>query len=126
MMNAENQKTIVYYLAGALLVVGVVCYAAFPDKQPDEPLRILLKNTAGNVIFDHQTHTSDEGYGLEDCTDCHHMWEDDGTMPQQCGECHYTDMDDPLMRKDAFHNLCTGCHEEDGTAPVECADCHAL
>ena len=125
-MKAETQKTIVYYLAGALLVVGVVCYAAFPDKQPDEPLRILLKNTAGNVIFDHQTHTSDEGYGLEDCTDCHHMWEDDGTMPQKCGECHYTDMDDPLPRKDAFHTLCIGCHKEDGTAPVDCAGCHAL
>ena len=125
-MKAETEKMIVYYLAGALLVVGVVCYAAFPDRQPDEPIRILLKSTAGNVIFDHKTHTSDEGYGLEDCTDCHHMWEDDGSMPQKCGECHYKDMDDTPTRKDAFHTLCIGCHEEDGTAPVDCAGCHAL
>jgi hypothetical protein len=124
-MELKKETAIAYVFSAVLLIVGVVCYAAFPMKTPEEPIRILLKGTGGNVLFDHKKHTSEDGYGL-DCTDCHHMWEGDGTKPEACGECHEVDGEDPMKRSDAFHMLCKGCHEDDGTAPVTCQGCHAF
>jgi hypothetical protein len=117
-----------YWLAIALFVIGVVCYAAFPDKTPEEPVRIMLASTAGNVLFDHKVHLSYEGYGI-DCIDCHHVWEEDsGEKPLACGECHEqeSEEEDFPKRSDAFHQQCLTCHEEDGTAPTDCSACHVL
>jgi hypothetical protein len=122
-MDLKTEKIIAYCLAIGLFVVGVVCYAAFPVKAPEEPIRIMLKNTAGNVLFDHKMHTSEDGYGYG-CVDCHHLWENDGKKPEACGECHMTDGEDPIKRSEAFHQQCIGCHENDGTAPTLCAACH--
>jgi len=124
-MELKTERIIAYSLAGILFVMGIVCYAAFPPKTPDEPVRIMLQNTAGNVLFDHKVHASEDGYGL-DCTDCHHMWEDDGSKPEACGECHEVEGEDPIERSEAFHMQCKGCHEDDGTAPVDCSSCHAF
>jgi hypothetical protein len=124
-MELKKETAIAYVFSAVLLIVGVVCYAAFPMKTPEEPIRILLKGTGGNVLFDHKEHTSEDGYGL-DCTDCHHMWEDDGTKPEACGECHEVDGEDPMKRSDAFHMQCIDCHEDDGTAPATCQGCHAF
>lgn len=124
-MGLKTERIIAYCLAGILFVVGIVCYAAFPLKTPDKPVRIMLQNTAGNVLFDHKEHTSEDGYGL-DCKDCHHMWEDDGTKPEACGECHEAEGEDPVKRSEAFHMQCKGCHEDVGDAPVDCSGCHAF
>jgi len=125
-MGLISEKFFAYALAVVLLVVGVVCYAAFAHKAPKEPIRIMLKATAGNVLFDHKQHASEDGYGYE-CIDCHHAWEGEGTKPEACGECHEVDGEDPIKRSEAFHTQCMGCHEEMGTAPVEeCSSCHAF
>ena len=86
-MEIKTERTIAYCLAAILLLVGVVCYAAFPRKAPEQPLRIMFKSTGGNVLFDHKEHMSEEGYGIE-CADCHHTMEDPGEKPEACGECH--------------------------------------
>ena len=122
-MALKTEKTIAYCLAGVLLIVGVVCYAAFPVKRPEDPIRIMLRSTAGNVLFDHKEHASEDGYGLA-CDDCHHMWEDDGQKPESCGECHEPDGEDPIKRSEAFHMQCIDCHDGDDAAPTECAGCH--
>jgi hypothetical protein len=124
-MDLKSEKTLAYYLLAILFVIGVVCYTAFAHKAPEEPIRIMLKSTAGNVIFDHKMHTSEDGYQYE-CIDCHHAWDEGEEKPEACGECHEVNGEDSLKRSDAFHQQCVGCHEDDGTAPVECSGCHAF
>jgi len=118
-MTSKNEQVFAFALAAALLVVGVVCYAAFPPKAPEEPVRIMFKTTAGKVFFDHKTHSSDAGYGVG-CTDCHH----EGEEPVACSECH--DPESEAKRSDAIHTQCKGCHEEGEAGPVKCSACHVM
>ncbi len=126
-MDPKREKNVAYWMAGILFLVGFVCYAAFPDRMPDEPVRIMLVNTAGSVLFDHKEHTTEDGYGFA-CVDCHHMLEEPDERPSACGECHEKESEEEDMpkRSDAFHQQCLGCHQEDGVAPVECSACHVL
>ena len=123
-MDIKNERMIAYCLAVILFVVGVICYTAFAKKAPEQPIRIMFKNTGGNVLFDHKIHLAESGYGL-DCTDCHHDLEKEGARPAPCGECHLTDGSDAPKRADAFHKQCRTCHE-DGGGPTTCSACHAL
>jgi hypothetical protein len=127
MMDSKKEKTVAYYLAGILLLVAVVCYAAYPIKPPEPPLRIMFKNIAGNVLFDHKEHTSDKGYGLK-CKECHHDMDKEGQKATPCGECHKAQEGEGMgpLRSDAFHQQCKGCHEEGGQGPVNCSACHVL
>ena len=122
-MEVRKQRIVVYCLAGILFVVGVVSYAAFPVKTPEEPFRIIFKSSAGNIMFDHKEHTSESGYDIG-CSDCHHNIEEEGERPPACGECHEVDGEDPVKRSEAFHMNCIACHEEEEAGPVECSGCH--
>ncbi len=130
-MFSKIELKLAYGLAICLLLVAALCYAAFPAKTPDEPVRLMFEVTAGKVLFDHQTHTSEFGYGLS-CKDCHHeLEEDDDDMDAQlCGECHDPDEGDEETpkRADAFHQQCAGCHEEYDSGPLEkeCSTCHVM
>jgi len=130
-MDIKTGKIVAYCLVIVLFVVGLVCYTAFSQNKPEDPIRIMLKSTAGNVLFDHKEHVSEDGYGI-DCEDCHHEYdeEDEETKPEACGECHLAEMDEDEddegpKRMDAFHFQCNGCHEETD-APLDCAQCHVL
>jgi len=118
-MTSKNEQMLAFVLAAVLLIIGVVCYAAFPVKTPEEPVRLMFKTTAGSILFDHKTHTSDAGYAIA-CDDCHH----EGDEPTACGECHEADSD--VKRSDAFHKQCKDCHEDSGAGPVECSACHVM
>lgn len=124
-MELKTERVIACCLAAILLVVGVVCYAAFPHRAPEEPIRIMFKVTAGNVLFDHRVHAEEDGYGIE-CIDCHHDLEDDVERPSSCTECHEVDSEDPVKRSEAFHLQCIGCHEDEGDGPARCAECHVM
>ncbi|NVM21697.1 MAG: cytochrome c3 family protein [Desulfobacterales bacterium] len=121
-MTSKNEQLLALVLTAILLVVGVVCYAAFPTKTPEEPVRIMFKTTAGKVLFDHKTHTADAGYGIA-CDDCHHEEQDES---KSCSgeDCHSPDSEP--KRSDAFHANCKGCHEDGKAGPVECAACHVM
>jgi len=119
-MEVKTQRVIAYFIAVVFFVVGIVCYAAFPERVPDEPVRIMFESTAGGVLFSHKVHMSESGYSL-DCGVCHHEDEDD---PGDCGQCH--DGDSDIARVDAFHMQCKGCHEEEDAGPVKCSQCHAM
>ena len=123
-MEIKTERMIAYCLGILLFLVGVVCYAAFPQDQPETPIRIMFKSTGGNVLFDHKAHTSEDGYGFE-CIDCHHAM-DEGEKPVSCGECHVADDEDVLKRSDALHTQCKDCHAEDGSGPGDCFECHML
>lgn len=121
-MTSKNGQGLAFALAACLLVVGVVCYAAFPQKAPEEPVRLMLKSTAGKILFDHMTHTAAEGYGIA-CDDCHHE-EQEGSMSCSGEDCHCPDTEP--KRGDALHSNCKGCHEDSGAGPVECGACHVM
>ena len=126
-MEVKTERVVAYIIVIVLFVAGVVSYAAFPEKRPDKPIRIMFKSTAGNVLFDHRQHASEDGYGIG-CSDCHHDLEEEGARPTPCGECHEEESEDEDVpkRSDAFHTQCIGCHEADGTAPTKCSGCHAF
>jgi hypothetical protein len=81
-------------------------------------------------LFNHDTHN--ENAGLDDCAECHHLYDDSGkkleaesSEDQMCADCH-TLQDDgrkPGLRK-AFHTNCKGCHLIQEKGPVVCAQCH--
>ena len=143
-MTPKKELQLAYGLIIILFLVGVISYAAFPAKSPDQPIRIMYKGVAGKVLFDHKTHASEVGYGLS-CSDCHHHPEDEetslracgdchqflaeGQVPESCTECHDADEveDTEIIKKtDAFHSQCEECHQESGAGPEEnrCSWCH--
>ena len=148
-MSPMRERKFAYYLAGILLVVGTISYAAFPVKTPEQPIRIMFKSVSGNVLFDHKTHGSDSGYGnscedchhhpgegeadLRACKDCHQIPPEGESVPKACLDCHdATEVEDTEIMKssDAFHAQCRGCHEDFGEGPgngsEECSSCHVL
>jgi hypothetical protein len=149
-MTSKKQLLFAYGLAIHLLLVGIVCYAAFPTEAPDEPIRIMYQTNAGQVLFEHNTHTSPTGYGAS-CYDCHHHpGEDDESSLVSCGECHQASSEDGSLpescldchdeeeiegsevpgRVDAFHQQCIECHEQFEAGPQSgsenCSQCHVL
>ncbi len=132
MVSKKNLKN-AYIMAIVLFVVGFLCYAAFPAKPPENPVRLMMTSAAGNIVFNHKIHTSSDGYALS-CTDCHHESEE-GEEVQACGDCHEKEPDEdddtaPIKRSDAFHAQCAGCHEDFGAGPLnvdeDCNKCHVL
>lgn len=127
-MNSNKELKLAYGLAIILLIVGVLSFAAFPAKSPDNPIRIMFKSAAGKVLFDHKTHRTADGYGIS-CADCHHTMEVGETEDvEACGDCHEPESDDEDFpkRSDAFHQQCIGCHEDFEAGPIECSACHII
>jgi hypothetical protein len=142
-MTSKRQLFFAYGLAIHLLFIGIICYAAFPSKAPDQPLRTAYQTPAGKVLFDHQTHISNQGYGLA-CIDCHHHPSDEEESLISCNYCHqklpenksYSDScfdcheedeiegSEVINNVDAAHQQCIGCHEDYGIGPIECSECH--
>ena len=147
-MTSKSELQLALRLALILLVAGLFCFAAFPITPPERPVRLAYQTKAGKVIFDHKTHLSETGYGL-DCGDCHHHTgegeaetEEHGScgdchvkpeeaqlVSQTCNECHDPedyDLEELTARADAFHSQCITCHKDFEAGPVECAACHVM
>ena len=144
-MFSKKELKLAYGAAICLLLIGAICYAAFPLKAPEEPLRLMYTAMAGNVLFNHQIHSSANGYSLA-CFDCHHHPPGDESALMACGDCHSppaegetvnqtcldchdeSDVEDTEMlnQEDAFHTQCIDCHKAVGAGPVDCNSCHVL
>lgn len=135
-MASKEEQQLAYRLVIILLIVGVFSYAAFSAVAPDPPARIMLKNLAGKVLFDHKAHTSVSGYGL-DCIDCHHTDPDKHVIPDLCGKCHKAEDEVKegktyIKRVDAFHQQCENCHKDfdRDIGPIQeedrCRWCHVM
>lgn len=113
--------TLVTVLLALLAVAGYV----LPQSGDATPIRILLDNKGGKVVFDHKVHAED--YGLE-CATCHHAQNlEKGISP--CGECHNAETAEFGLpnRMEAFHQSCMGCHEKETAGPYgkdQCNQCH--
>jgi hypothetical protein len=121
-----------------LLLVAVVGYA-IPKDAPGTPVRILLENNGGKILFTHSTHID---YTSDSCSGCHHEHGRepglamDTAMP--CGSCHpgafdaeYVAQHQALITDEA---ACVRCHHlENGESRfdhaehedyADCTDCH--
>ena len=58
-------RKVTYILTGTLLVLSVGGYL-LPETPEPAPNRILMKNAAGHVVFDHKTHAEKLGISLTD------------------------------------------------------------
>ena len=81
------------------------------------------------AVFNHDSHN--ETAEIEDCSGCHHLYEDGQLMEdessedQQCSECHgFSDEGSKPGLTKAFHLNCKGCHLEQGAGPILCGECH--
>ena len=80
-------------------------------------------------IFKHDEHN--DAAGIEDCSECHHIYEDgkkvedESSEDQSCSECHGMEASDdtPALMK-AFHTNCKGCHLNLKKGPIMCGECH--
>lgn len=123
-MTSKKELQVAYGMVVVFLFVGILCFSVLSPAAPDQPVRIMFQSTAGKILFDHQVHLGEEGYGIE-CLDCHHNIEEDDIY--NCSECHESESDDEEMpsRPDAFHSQCIDCHDDQG-GPAECAKCHII
>ena len=97
-MFSKNELKLAYGLIIYFLFVGVLCYAAFPPKSPQEPIRLKFEVATGNVIFEHKKHLDVNGYGLS-CGDCHHtLSEDEYDEAGSCSECGATTGSSHIIR----------------------------
>jgi len=81
-------------------------------------------------VFVHDEHN--EMAEIEECNQCHHVYDDDGTLledesseDQYCSDCHGLEAEGrkPALM-DAFHLNCKGCHDAQNKGPVMCGECH--
>ena len=80
-------------------------------------------------VFMHDAHN--ENAGLEECSECHHLYEDgellegESSEDQSCSDCHNLEAEakQPGLMK-AFHLNCKGCHQKEKAGPVMCGECH--
>ncbi|MBL0712803.1 MAG: cytochrome c3 family protein [Desulfosarcina sp.] len=140
-MTSEKDLKLVCSVAVILFLVGVLCYAAFPTKPPDNPVRIQYRSATGNVLFQHIKHERDYG---TDCLECHHHHADEQDKLIGCGQCHprelgqapdpevcngchdeeYYEDTEMMAQSDAAHKQCQECHAGIDAGPLECAGCH--
>jgi len=81
------------------------------------------------AVFKHDAHN--EKAMIEDCSECHHVYEDGkkveeaSSEDQRCSDCHGLEADGKtLALVKAFHTNCKGCHVEQKKGPIMCGECH--
>ena len=81
------------------------------------------------ALFAHDEHN--EMAELEDCAECHHLYEDgqlvegESSEDQYCADCHGLKREGSVPSLlQAFHTNCKGCHLERSAGPIMCGECH--
>lgn len=114
-----------YPITILVVLLAVVAAAGYliPAGAHEQPVRVLLPNKGGKVVFDHRVHVED--YSLE-CDACHHT----GDYETPCAECHNAEAAEEQgipNQMEAFHQNCMSCHEKTGGGPYgkdQCNQCH--
>ena len=80
------------------------------------------------VSFKHGAHVLE--YQIT-CIVCHHRWDQEQSkVPQKCNECHEKNDVGIISLRDAYMNMCRGCHgrlktEGKPSGPTRCNECHS-
>ncbi|MEF2232267.1 MAG: cytochrome c3 family protein [Pseudodesulfovibrio sp.] len=120
---------------GILFVVALAGYL-IPAPAAKPPVRILLENKGGPVIFSHKAHMETQG---GQCGVCHHTSGEDQSPPA-CTSCHKGQYDEAFIRDHRTamdKKQCAACHHAGATianfshddhtrdyAPDNCRACH--
>lgn len=123
------------------IVSGLLCLVALtgyllPKSQPELPVRVLLDNKGGKVIFTHASHNETMN---QDCILCHHHT-GDTQHPPKCTACHVKKYDAVFKeshQKTMDKRVCGSCHHAESTiklfnhadhveeyAADDCLSCH--
>ncbi len=120
---------------GVAVVVALVLVLIIASAYSQEDMEFVSNEAFDNpqrpsAVFYHDDHN--EAAGLDDCAECHHVYDDDGVKledetseDQACADCH-GDEDEgakPGLMK-AYHFNCKGCHLSEKKGPILCAECH--
>ena len=123
--NPRDRKNWTLSMTIALLVAaGVAVLGSLVGEKSVATNRYYLESSAGNVLFDHGTHSDT----ADSCATCHHTLYG-AAQAISCEECHadYEPEDFEHGELKEFHDRdCSGCHEqvaEDDQA-ASCRDCH--
>lgn len=120
--NRYNALFSILGLAFVCVVVGIIATAPTPA----QPVKILMPNAGGRVIFNHRQHAED--YGIS-CSTCHHLeisgssWDrdmhdlhaEDFAVEDGCQTCHH----DAGIEPEPMSCLTAGCHERIGATKDE-------
>lgn len=118
----------------AILTAAAVILLVFISAHSQEEMTFVDNRVYDNpsrvsTVFNHEAHN--EAAGLDDCAECHHIYEngqkleDETSEDQACSECHDTKGSAgnlPLTK--AYHTNCKGCHMNEKAGPVMCGECH--
>jgi len=110
-------------LTGGLFVLALAGYLV-PARSDALPVRILLENKGGKVIFDHKVHAEMPDRA---CADCHHTSGQD-PAPPACSGCHVPKFDHSFvtLHQDTFDpRHCAACHHAEATIDNFDHDGHA-
>lgn len=95
-----------------LAALGAVAGVLLRAPEPPIPIKILMPNAGGRVVFNHRQHVED--YNLK-CIECHHESESARDNPQPCGACHGV----------AFNDVFLASHQQTFAGDAEaCLTCH--
>lgn len=120
------KKSLTEIIIITFTILGIVGYSITSS---DPPIRVLFKTKGGNVIFDHEAHSSTDEYNIK-CDSCHHETDsDEKTM--NCRQCHragsedYDSIcDDRSIHKQCIGANCIDCHKDEGIDVGDCKICH--
>ena len=117
-------KSSLFVLLSGLSFIFLTSTIVVAADFPKEAVTVKLEGAKmAPVSFSHDTHVNK---AKVECAKCHHK---DAQAPKACTTCHKAEAKDKtLAAKDAFHNMCQGCHKEAAAkgakAPTKCNECH--
>jgi hypothetical protein len=123
------KKSFIYIAAAAVVTLFLLVAAHSTEDMEFVDNSVFDKPVRSASAFKHDQHN--ESAGIEDCTECHHVYEDgkkladESSEDQRCSDCHELKGADgnPSLTK-AFHANCKGCHKTQKAGPVMCGECH--
>lgn len=122
-------KSIVYIFTSAIVSVFMLASAYSQEDMTVVDNSVFDNPQRVPSLFKHDEHN--EAAGVEDCSECHHVYkdgkkvEDESSEDSSCSDCHGNEAsgNTPALMK-AFHSNCKGCHLESGKGPIMCGECH--
>ena len=122
------------HIIGWLVAIAAVLSILTAAGHAQEDMRVVDNSVFDNprrpsALFNHDLHN--ETAGIEDCGECHHVYEDGKRLEDEtsedsaCADCHglVSEGPEPALMK-AYHLNCKGCHATVGKGPVMCGECH--
>jgi hypothetical protein len=123
------KKGLLPWILAAAIALMVVAAADSQEDMQWVDNRVFANPQRPPAVFDHDPHN--EAAGLEDCSECHHVYEDgqrledESSEDQRCADCHGLEKSDGTPSLvNAFHGNCKGCHLQQAKGPILCGECH--